>query len=537
MSQNEKQNEQWLDDLITQAIGSKKLSFDPEQWKQKYLHPSSMPLRLYRFWFWQTTLTRRKLTLGMVAAILTAGVIIFWPSSPILEKGAWWLEPSAALGQEILVSLEKVEGMIYRQQLITENEYGRTEVNSYWEKRFNANGKYRRDLFTGNQLMTTEWLITDGNDLIKTEVAYDLKGYWVNRETGRANVQGNIDRLRFYVKLLDKADRVFGTGTFEGKTCVGFEIKDSKFGSNSQDGFHRIWFDTKTKLPVRVEEHGLPPFNAAYRQIIVHDQFEYFVVMPADIFVPKIPQGFVNAPMDQLRADKEKEQKGEMVFTEVPPQWKNEVDRALKAVKTAGYRRYLEFFQKDGSLSGKNDLTKYVLSSKTWRIDQYMQEKDTQPVKTEWYVVTKEKPGDTSFAARDKTFFITQTNVDFNNRTWMRKVHTSDNSPRNPLEWLMFLTGMIDKADRILENTNIDGIPCFGVEIKAKKYGDNPDYMVHRLWFDMGTKLPVRMEWETRAGKDGQGQKMIEVKDQFQWNDDFSADTLNPVIPEGYLEK
>ena len=83
----------------------------------------------------------------------------------------------------------------------------------------------------------------------------------------------------------------------------------------------------------------------------------------------------------------------------------------------------------------------------------------------------------------------------------------------------------------MLDHTTIEGVECFGVEIGANEYGNNSDRNKHCLWFDMETKLPVRMEFEYWQS-DGTT-KSLRVFDRFHWNPELPDDTFAPRIPEG----
>ena len=94
--------------------------------------------------------------------------------------------------------------------------------------------------------------------------------------------------------------------------------------------------------------------------------------------------------------------------------------------------------------------------------------------------------------------------------------------------------GYIHRADRILENATVDGMECFGIVLSAKKYGTNPDGMLHRMWFDVQTRLPVRMEFEFPRGEGKPVARL--VRDRFEWDPELPPDTFVPVIPDGFAE-
>jgi outer membrane lipoprotein-sorting protein len=203
-----------------------------------------------------------------------------------------------------------------------------------------------------------------------------------------------------------------------------------------------------------------------------------------------------------------------MVFADIPAGLKDEIVAALKEAKTAIYR--------EGS-------TVVYLSRYVWRQDTYNEEVKLR--KTEWFAIEKEDMGEKSWDFNDKNYRLTQTIVNFEKKTYTKVVHRSDSHPQHPMDRILFLAGNVNLADRMLENTNIEGIECFGLELSAKKYGTNPDGMLHRLWFNVETKLPVRMELEWLG--DG-GNKSAIMEDQFEWNVEVPAEIFTSQIPPDF---
>jgi outer membrane lipoprotein-sorting protein len=97
---------------------------------------------------------------------------------------------------------------------------------------------------------------------------------------------------------------------------------------------------------------------------------------------------------------------------------------------------------------------------------------------------------------------------------------------------MLFLMGFVDQADRILENEEIGEVECFGFEVRSKKYGDYPDGMKNRWWFDVKTKLPVRMElvWL----ENGELRQPKTIKEHFDWKPELDEETFIPKIPDGF---
>ncbi|MHC4169269.1 MAG: hypothetical protein ACYSWQ_20160, partial [Planctomycetota bacterium] len=293
----------------------------------------------------------------------------------------------------------------------------------------------------------------------------------------------------------------------------------------------RIWFDVETKLPVRIERHGIAVTDSpGQTATFIDDRFEYHAQIPADMFEPKIPEDFIEAEPHDIHAAKEKQEKGDMPYADVPEGLRDQVVAALDNVETAIYRKRYGF-TRDGEwiYSGGNRI--YV-SPLAWREDVYSNELVQQ---TDYFVVDKGDWGRTSLDFNDKAFSLTQTTVHFGDSSYRIVNHGSESHPDNPMDRIIWLASLLNEADRFWEDEEIEGIQCFGFEVSAKKYGTNPDGMLHRLWFDARTKLPVKMEFERIH--EGDGKPRRSVTDRFEWNADIRAETFEPEIPEDFTVK
>jgi len=466
-------------------------------------------------------MTSRAVRLSAAAAAIgtvTFGAWTFLPfsSRPDSKNGRWWLG-STAWAQEVTEALDKVEVLTYREQPVLVGRYGSSHVSGSWRKYYVARDRRRMDQYYNETKVSSRWYVPEGQDLVQTDVSYEYQCYTKRREKGGAYQRDPVQRLRSCVQRMDKAERQLGTRTFEGRECVGFEISASKYGSNPKEWIDRIWFDVKTKLPVRIEEHGRPITNRPEKtssEILHH--FEYHAKVPAELFTPVIPEGFINTHPDNVRKAREKKEKGEMSWADIPPELKRDVMAALRKIRTVVYM--------------END-AKVSVSRQAWRRDSHHGDR---LCRTEWSVIEKADPAETSFDFNDTDFRLTQTLVDYEHRTFKRIKHDRTSRPRHPMDSILSQASLIDRADRKLKDSVIEGYTCFGVEVSAKKYGTNPDGMLHRLWFDAATKLPVRLEFEMKRS-DGRTD-VLRLRDRFQWDPDLPADTFVPKIPQGFTE-
>lgn len=486
---------------------------------------------------WRTIVRTKtaRFTAAAVIVFIVIGGITFWPS-----HDKWWLSSPAAWGQQIMAELENIEVLIYRHQGVFVSRYGSTHVSGTWHRYYEAKDRSRIDRYyehtdedtygpahPDSVLQHVTYKVPDGQNLKQYDVSYEHQCYTIRINEGGAYEIDPVDRLRFYVGQLDHADRILDTATFDGRECVGFEISADKFGKNPKDWVHRIWFDVQTKLPVRIEVLGMPITGESGKTMtMIQDQFEYYAQVPAEIFEPNIPDGFINAEPDEVRAAKTAQKKGPMLYADVPDGLREKIAAALQGVKTVVYWKCYGFIRDESWLFSPDK--KIYISEHNWRIDDYLREHVRE---TEWYVTDKDDWGETSFDFNDRNFRLTKTTVNFSDRSYREETYGNTSHPDNPMDRVIFLTDYISMADRFFESRQIDGIECFGFELSTKKYGDNPDTNINTLWFDSETMLPVRVEFEWL-----QGDKLRKTAlKQFEWDPELPADTFVPVIPEGFV--
>jgi len=266
----------------------------------------------------QTKPTKRRILLGFfiesrIAKLAVAAAIViivlcgltFWPTAGS-RNAKWWLGPSTVWGQEILAVLDTVKGVTCREQSFIILADGTTTTSATWDKLYVSRDSYRRDIYDGSVFHEIQWYVPDGNDMIQHYVRFDLRCYGALRHGGSFGRYDPVERMRFYVGLLDKADKFLGEKVFDGRRCVGFEISAGKYGNNPEQWLDCIWFDVETKLPVCIEERGRPITDNPDKTFTkIKDQFDYNPQLSPDTFVPFVPQGFINAHPDQMKDQQE----------------------------------------------------------------------------------------------------------------------------------------------------------------------------------------------------------------------------------------
>ncbi|UCF16970.1 MAG: hypothetical protein JSW59_05820, partial [Phycisphaerales bacterium] len=240
------------------------------------------------------TMSNRSMKLAAAAVVIVVlGGVTFWPEDTA-GNGQWWKGSPAVWAKEIIAEMERIETLVHREQAVIVGRYGRTHVSGNWSRIYEAADRSREDKYYENTdestfgdnspdsvLVQVTWEVPDGEDLKLYHVSHEHKCYTITTREGGAYKRDPMKKLRWYVDLLDKADRVLDTKKFDGRECVGFEIDTSKYGSNPKGRTDRIWFDVETKLPVRIEKHGLPVTDSPGRTFtFIDDRFEYHAQIP-----------------------------------------------------------------------------------------------------------------------------------------------------------------------------------------------------------------------------------------------------------------
>ncbi len=89
-----------------------------------------------------------------------------------------------------------------------------------------------------------------------------------------------------------------------------------------------------------------------------------------------------------------------------------------------------------------------------------------------------------------------------------------------------------------LGKDTINGVEVKGIEVNnppaVQTYYNN---FIGRMWVDVATEYPVRMEIEAEIGTGAQKVNVVIVKDDFEWGTELSADIFKPDIPADFTLK
>ncbi len=302
MNDNEKQFEDFVSNIKIDDTPDTDHRDKLEQNLLRVMAKQSRQIKIRRF-IMKSQIT--KLATAAVIAIVVLGGITLWPGGGS-DNGKWWLGPRAAWGQEILASLNTFKAVTCHEQNVLVLSDGSEHTSMTWNILYVSSDSYRRDIYDDDFLREIQWYVPDGDGTYFHSIRYDTKSYFTHSGEGSFGNYDPVERIRSLVGLLSEADQLLGEEVIDGSNCVGFEISASKRGDNPVDWVDCIWFDTPTKLPVRIEKRGRPVTNQPDKTFtVIQDQFDYNPALSADTFIPETPEGFIHAHPDEIKAAKE----------------------------------------------------------------------------------------------------------------------------------------------------------------------------------------------------------------------------------------
>ena len=197
-----------------------------------------------------------------------------------------------------------------------------------------------------------------------------------------------------------------------------------------------------------------------------------------------------------------------------PAAWGREVLARLDTIKAVSCRERTILVAAHGSEHMSSTWDIFYVSSDSYRRDIY----DGNTLREiQWYVPDGQD--------------MVQHYVRFDLSCYGALRHKGSFGVQDPVERMRSHVRREDKADRFLGREVIEGHECAGFEISAAKYGDNPETWVDRIWLDIETRLPVRMERSGRPVTGHTEETFTNVLDQFQYNEQLPADTFIPTEP------
>lgn len=282
------ENDNWLDEALTKAIGSEKSKTNFEEWKED--HPEAIEMLTSRA-DRQASVTvrplsiRRQIMKSPITKLAAAAVIIVGVMIGISQRGgsnvAW-----AQVSQKIDQALTYICSVHLRDHTREEKPleieavvYGSSEHGQKQDVRIN--GK----LFKHTYFLPAEKVEID---VMPAEKQYRRKSL-----TDEDIEKRGGDMREMLKKCMAYKHKNLGRDTIKGKNVEGIEVYDPNLctASFTVDSLTaQLWVDVETNLPVllRAEITG----TKGEKAILKAENFQWNVELDPSIFEPKIPDDY-----------------------------------------------------------------------------------------------------------------------------------------------------------------------------------------------------------------------------------------------------
>jgi hypothetical protein len=297
------ENNKWLDEALTEIIGSKKPGTDFEQWKQQ--HPDAVKMLTSRANLkpsaYKHPLDIRNIIMKSQLTKLAAAAIVV--IACMIGLSLWRSTESGIVLADVLARVEQATA--YRYQFFPTTGEDPNKPYSF-ERRFTVlvskeyGSKTIREELDPNggwSKVSENYLSPDHKTAIVIQPKqkkyrsiefddYTAENMW--------KVSSN-DPLTFLKRILACKYKSMGRSTIDGIEVEGFQTTDPNFfylyigdqegrrliGDVNQISVKKIWVDTKTRLPVRYDSTGM-----------VMQDFQWNIPVDASDFKPVIPDDY-----------------------------------------------------------------------------------------------------------------------------------------------------------------------------------------------------------------------------------------------------
>jgi hypothetical protein len=284
------ENNKWLDEALTETIGSEKSRTDFEQWKRQ--HPDAVKMltsragkkvltSTARFKTRRTIMTSTITKLAAAVIIITVFLVLYLTNGTNMTN--------VVLG-EVLQNVENMKFITYKHTVSSVTNSGTPEETSDDTERtsyISTEHGLRHDVFKDGQLTGILYIPSSGIDV--TYVMPVKKQYMVvtmSEEFVKENSQ--VSPTGIIKEFMSYEYTRLGTKQIDGIEAEGIEINEPGFyGFESTVG--RLWIDTKANLPVRMEIEGIR--GATESTIITYD-YNWDAELDQNIFNINIPDDY-----------------------------------------------------------------------------------------------------------------------------------------------------------------------------------------------------------------------------------------------------
>jgi hypothetical protein len=319
MNPSENNNEKWLDDILTNALGSDGTRPNFEQWRKG--HPeaietlkswadkeSSVSQRPQNVW---RIIMKNRITKLAAAAVIIIGVLLglYFIGGPDMAGVAWG---------EVVENVEQIQTYMYRgRSTMTGGPVGddiqEMEMVMYWSL---AHG-LRMDMYMDGKIAANTYILPAEKMMIQLMPEQKRYMRMLLTDEHLKKMEEEQNNPRYMVKQFMAHEYTeLGRDIIDGIEVEGIEVTDPKvWGGMVEKPVGRLWVDVATNLPVRMEmEMAMEDMETK----LVMDQFEWGIELDPSLFEPVIPADYeLMAEVELPDAGGEKAVDGLRLFAEM----------------------------------------------------------------------------------------------------------------------------------------------------------------------------------------------------------------------------
>jgi len=307
------ENDKWLDEALTETIGSEKPRTDFEAWKRN--HPQAVQMLTTRANRHTSVVTIRSFSLrntimkSPLTKLAVAAVVII---ACVIGLSLWRTTGSGIALADVLARIEQVKAFRYKWSMkmtgrITDPDKPYTlELHATeWVSQERGTKKSNYETVDPNGGVSTEstcYFLPQKKTLIRIfpkQKKYSRKELDdAELESAEVEERKNDPRARIKEILECKYERL-GRSTIDGIEVEGFQTRDPNYFLDEKPGrrqfYAKIWVDVKTRLPARFESDTIENLdrmgNKIHSHFVIHD-FKWDVLVDAAEFEPVIPDDY-----------------------------------------------------------------------------------------------------------------------------------------------------------------------------------------------------------------------------------------------------
>lgn len=277
---NSPENDKWLDETLSDTIGSKETRKDFDQWKLQ--HPEAVEMLTSRAKSSPSTerhphtirIMIMKSPITKIAAAAAIIVAVFTVMSQFDKSSVVWAE--------VARKVENCRGFIceVRETMTMKVADKDVEIRTRAEMYGSTEHGIRQDRYQDDQLSVTVYISLAGNEMVS--LLHQMNKYGRGPlEKGFAEEFAETSPQKAVSDILSKDHKKLGWRIIDGRQAEGIEVCH-------KDVTTRVWVAVDTQWPIlyEVQKAGQD------KPHVVMDKFQWDVELATEIFEPKIPDDY-----------------------------------------------------------------------------------------------------------------------------------------------------------------------------------------------------------------------------------------------------